>query len=201
MSRFQIVLITLALLSTASCATTHPIPVSEIVNYSTFQPAVKKLISDATTLSKMNLTYQYGSANPKNKGMDCSGTIYYLLHQSNIKDIPRQSDEQYLWAKKKGKFTSVTSHDMSSRQFSNLKPGDLLFWSGTYNTHRATGISHVMLYLGKNKKGQAIMLGSSDGRQYQHKKMWGVSVFDFYMPSANSKSKFIGYGCIPSLTC
>jgi hypothetical protein len=45
------------------------------------------------------------------------------------------------------------------------------------------------------------MFGSSNGRTYQGKKMWGVSVFDFQLPDPKEKHKFIGYGCIPKLTC
>lgn len=58
-----------------------------------------------------------------------------------------------------------------------------------------------MIYLGKNKKGERLMFGSSNGRTYQGKKMWGVSVFDFTLPKKGKVEKFIGYGCIPRLNC
>ncbi len=89
----------------------------------------------------------------------------------------------------------------NSPEFSKLKPGDLLFWSGTYIIHRDQPITHVMLYLGKNKKGERLMFGASDGRTYQGKKMWGVSVFDFKLPDGKGPQRFVGYGCIPDLTC
>ena len=182
-------------------AITQPIPISQLADFSTAPPVVKDLILLATQLSKMNLTYLYGSADPKNKGMDCSGTIYYLLSQKTHSDIPRSSDELFNWVEKSGKLYKVTANDFNSSEFSNLKPGDLLFWSGTYVTHRASSITHVMLYLGKNKAGERLMFGSSDGRTYQGKKMWGVSVFDFNLPDGKGSPRFVGYGCIPSLTC
>jgi len=46
-----------------------------------------------------------------------------------------------------------------------------------------------------------LMFGASDGRYYNGKKMWGVSVFDFELPKPNSAAKFIGYSCVPQLTC
>jgi hypothetical protein len=180
-----------------STAITQPIPINEIVGYSTYPVIVKTLISNALKLSQMNLTYMYGSADPKNKGMDCSGTIYYLLTESKLPDVPRDADELFNWVKNDGKLYLVSNNDVNSLKF--LKPGDLLFWSGTYATTHS--ISHVMLYLGKNKKGEQLMFGSSDGRTYQGKKMWGVSVFDFKLPDAKEKKKFVGYGCIPKLTC
>lgn len=58
-----------------------------------------------------------------------------------------------------------------------------------------------MIYLGKNSKHEPLMFGSSDGRTYQNHKMWGVSVFDFKLPENGDTAKFIGYSCIPNLTC
>ena len=184
-----------------SVAITQPIPISQLTEYPTYPPVVKALILKALRLSQMNLTYLYDSADPKNKGMDCSGTIYYLLNQQNVHEVPRQSDELFNWVETNGKLYRVTSNDFNSIQFSKMKPGDLLFWSGTYVTHRSSLITHVMLYLGKNKAGERIMFGSSDGRTYEGKKMRGVSVFDFTLPNHKGLAKFVGYSCIPNLTC
>jgi len=183
-------------------AVTAPIPVTELIDYSTYSENVKNLISIATSLSEKKLTYLYGSSDPKNNGMDCSGTIYYLLKTAHVEDVPRSAEEMFSWAKEKGKLYPVTEQEFNSVQFSHLKPGDLLFWTGTYAaTPSESGVTHVMIYLGKNKNKQPLMFGSSDGRTYQGKKMWGVSVFDFQLPNDNSKAKFVGYSCIPKLTC
>jgi hypothetical protein len=182
-------------------AITKPIPVSQLTGFSTYPPRVQKLIAQAKYLSDMKITYLYGSANPKNKGMDCSGTIYYLLSQMNLSDVPRASHTMYTWVKQKGKFHSVNSRNFNSRQFAKMKPGDLLFWSGTYAVNRYPPITHVMLYLGKNKRGEPLMFGASDGRTYQWKRMRGVSVFDFQLPDGRGPQKFEGYSCIPDLTC
>ena len=89
---------------------------------------------------------------------------------------------------------------LTDASLAGLKPGDLLFWTGTYDTGaRTLPISHVMLYLGKTKAGRPVMFGASDGRPYQGKRQNGVSVFDFRIPAATSKSKFAGYGPIPGL--
>jgi cell wall-associated NlpC family hydrolase len=159
------------------------------------------MIAKAHSLTQRNLTYHYNSADPKNGGMDCSGTIYFLLKDMGINDVPRDSYGMYQWALTKGKFHKVHGNSFASADFSALKPGDLLFWSGTYFVKRNPPISHVMIYLGKNKQNEPLMFGASDGRTYLNKKMWGVSVFDFKLPNENSKSKFVGYSCIPSLSC
>lgn len=194
-------------LATTSCAskkiTSSPssIPTANLQGFTTYPNDVQILISRAMELAKQKLTYQYGSANPKNGGMDCSGTIYYLLQSYNQKDVPRQSDQIYDWVKKRGKFYPVKSKTFDSKEFAHLKPGDLLFWTGTYPVKRKSPISHVMLYLGKNKQGKPLMFGASNGRTYKNKQIWGVSVFDFKLPPAKSKSRFIGYSCIPDINC
>ena len=171
-------------------AITKPIPVSDLVGYLYYPSSVKDLISTASTLSKQNLTYMYGSADPKNHGMDCSGTIYYLLSSNGVKDIPRSANDMYQWVEKNKTLHHVHAYHFDSAEFSKLKPGDLLFWSGTYKTNKENSISHVMLYLGQNSHHEPLMFGSSDGRTYQNQKMWGVSVFDFTLPATGDNVKF-----------
>jgi len=182
-------------------AITTPIPINQIKDYDNYSAPLKNLIHEAWLLSTQHLTYEFGSANPNNKGMDCSGTIYYLLNKLNVPHVPRDSKGLYEWVKNFGHFYPVKIQNFASPEFNALRPGDLLFWSGTYNNGNVQAISHVMLYLGKTLDGKPLMFGSSDGRSYCGKKMWGVSVFDFQLPHGNSNAKFLGYSCIPSLTC
>lgn len=182
-------------------ATPQSIPVSSIKNFDSNPSIVKELIITALSLTTKKLTYLYGSANPKMGGMDCSGTIYYLLNSLGVKKVPRQSDQQYDWVSQQGHLYKVNTTDLNSSQFNNLKPGDLLFWSGTYAIKRTSPVTHVMLYVGKNQQGHPIMFGASNGRSYNGRSIWGVSIFDFTLPDANSPSHFLGYGCIPTLTC
>ena len=173
------------------------------------QPArIQDLIVKALDLTKLDLTYTYGSSDPAQGGMDCSGTIYHLLNANGFKNVPRDSSGQYAWVRKEGRFFSVVSRRADSFEFSDLKPGDLMFWTGTYQTGRDIPISHVMLYLGVEKKRkQRVMFGSSDGRSYDGVQRWGVSVFDFKMPRveegdaapAKPGPVFVGYGRIPGL--
>lgn len=182
-------------------AVTQPISITQLQGFDENPEIIQKLITQAQQLTQLNLTYLFGSADPSRHGMDCSGTVYYLLKHSDVNDIPRSAHDIYLWAKQKGKFYSVSSNDFQSPEFSQLKPGDLLFWSGTYPTNHSDYVTHVMIYLGKNIQNQPLMFGSSDGRVYNGHRMWGVSVFDFNLPKPGASSHFIGYSCIPGLTC
>lgn len=186
--------------STIPPAITEPIPINELKDFDTYSPVVKNLITKANELTHKHLTYLYGSADPNNMGMDCSGTIYYLLKSLGVKDVPRQSDQIYSWAEKNGKLIKVKSQEFNSPELSQLKPGDLLFWTGTYAVKRDIPITHVMIYLGLNAENKPLMFGASDGRTYQNKKMWGVSVFDFRLSNGRG-GNFVGYSCIPTLTC
>lgn len=175
---------------------THALP-----QFNNNSEPVKKILIAALSLAEKNLGYFYGSADPSKGGMDCSGTIYYLLRQAGIKEPPRSSDLIHQWVLKKGNFFAVNAHQFSSPEFAHLRPGDLLFWSGTYEIKRASPVTHVMIYLGTNKEGKPLMIGASNGRTYQGKKIYGVSVFDFLLPNKLSKSKFLGYSCIPQISC
>lgn len=176
----------------------------DLVEFDQQPPRVRRLIESALALTKLNLTYTYGSADPARGGMDCSGTIYHTLRGEGFADVPRDSPGQYVWVRKAGGFEAVISTSAESFEFDALRPGDLMFWSGTYSVQREIPITHVMLYLGREKKTkQRVMFGASDGRSYKGVQRWGVSVFDFKMPKADtSKDRapvFLGYGPIPGL--
>lgn len=186
-------------------ATLLPEAISGFENY---PPKVQRLLTSALELTTRNLDYEYGSADPANGGMDCSGFVYFVLKQNGIDDVPRDSSEQYIWLRRTGKFEPVVSQKEDSFEFDNLKPGDLLFWTGTYSIERDPPITHAMIYLGREKKtGMRVMVGASDGRTYQSQQRFGVSVFDFKMPRADkgeiengkTRPRFVGYAHIPGL--
>lgn len=140
--------------------------------------------------------------------MDCSGFVYFVLKQNGVEGVPRDSSEQYVWLRRAGKFEPVVSQKEDSFEFDNLKPGDLLFWTGTYSIQRDPPITHAMIYLGREKKtGMRVMVGASDGRTYQSQQRFGVSVFDFKMPRTDkgevedgkTHPRFVGYAHIPGL--
>jgi len=178
----------------------------QIEDYDTYSPKVREVLDAGLALTKQNLGYTYGSADPKNGGMDCSGFVYYVLKQNGFPDAPRDSSQQYVWVRKAGDFNTVVSRKEDSFELDALKPGDLLFWRGTYNIDRDPPITHTMIYLGREKRTQKrVMVGSSDGRTYDGKQRWGVSVFDFKLPpppksgDAKISPVFVGYGRIPGL--
>ena len=173
-----------------------------LAGFEHYAPQLQQLIRDALALTKLNLTYTFGASNPKQGGMDCSGTIWYLLNSAGLKGVPRQSNEMAGWVQSNTLLhRTPTADSLKHPEFSALQPGDLLFWSGTYETApRKIPVTHVMLYLGKLKKsGRAVVFGASDGRVYQGERRTGVSVFDFSLPSAGGTSSFYGYGLIPGV--
>jgi peptidoglycan DL-endopeptidase CwlO len=178
----------------------------EISGYDSYPSKVRQILDAGLELTKQNLGYTYGSSDPANGGMDCSGFIYYLLTENGFKDVPRDSSEQYVWVRKAGNFNAVLSRHEDTFELDALKPGDLLFWRGTYNIDRDPPITHTMIYLGREKRTKKrVMIGSSDGRTYDGKQRWGVSVFDFKMPPPSNSGDakispvFVGYGRIPGL--
>jgi cell wall-associated NlpC family hydrolase len=173
----------------------------EIAGFESYDPKLQELIRESLALTTQNLRYQFGSSDPKAGGMDCSGTMFRVLTESGIKDVPRQSDEICRWVMRRTVlYRTEKVSSLKDAAFSALKPGDLLFWTGTYDvtSARELPISHVMLYLGKRKKdGKPVVFGASDGRTYENQRRNGVSVFDFSLPKQGNKSEFFGYGPVP----
>jgi cell wall-associated NlpC family hydrolase len=189
---------------TARVATLNP---AEIAEFDSASPAVRQLLESGLRLTQKNLTYTYGSADPLAGGMDCSGAVYYLLGHAGLVEVPRDAAGMYEWVWKSGHFHAVISTNPKTFELAELKPGDLLFWAGTYHIDRDPPITHVMIYLGTSKvTGRRVMVGSSNGRTYNGIPQNGVSVFDFKLPGANGSrvsneggSRFVGYGPVPGL--
>lgn len=172
----------------------------ELREYAELSGVRKKLVDEALALAarKTWLKYKFGGADPEKGGLDCSGSVYFILREIGY-EVPRTSAGQFTWVKGEDALheipKSVTSLD--SNVFDDLTPGDLLFWSGTYvpRDGRKIPVSHVQIFLGHEKKdGKPVMIGASDGRSYRGQKRNGYGVFDFRLPRAGSKARFLGYG-------
>jgi hypothetical protein len=183
---------------------------ADIAGFEEYPPRVRLLLEICLSLTKQNLGYKFGSSDPATGAMDCSGTVYHVLRAAGITDVPRTSSGQYVWVRKAGTFKAVISQKLASFELDAMRPGDLLFWTGTYSTDQEPPVSHTMIYLGKRRSdGKQIMFGASDGRTYDGRKIFGVSVFDFKISGAERKpvtgenakrgSNFIGYARIPEL--
>ncbi|MDC0311673.1 C40 family peptidase [bacterium] len=146
----------------------------------------------ANIISKVGLDYKFGGFSPSQGGMDCSGTMQHLIQGMGISSIPRTSHEQYTWVKNNGKLRR-RAWGSSEKAYLNLKPGDLIFWGGTYNS--GSKVSHVMLYLGKAKDGRHYMFGA---RSKKSRGMNGSGV-DVFEMKPGSQGNLVGYGSIPGL--
>jgi len=197
--------------SSANSAPNATLTSDEIAEFGKQPDKVQKLLESALELTRQNLTYIYGSADPANGGMDCSGFVYYVLRENGFNDVPRDASGQYVWVRKAKMFQAVLSTHKDSFELDDLRPGDLLFWTGTYNSQKDPPITHAMIYLGTEKKThKSVMVGSTDGRTYDGKSRWGVSVFDFKAnaqspaaaladPKKQTRAAFVGYARIPGL--
>jgi peptidoglycan DL-endopeptidase CwlO len=177
---------------------------SDIADYDSYPAGVRRVLDLGLSLTNQNLGYKYNSADPANGGMDCSGLIHYLLSQAGIKDVPRDARDQYMWLRKAGSFQPVQAKRNEDAELKGLKPGDLLFWAGSYSFNHDPQITEIMLYLGREKgTNQRLMFGASEGRSYKGQLQAGVRVFDFKpgrsRPKKNSEPgpTFVGYGHIP----
>jgi len=147
-------------------------------------PRIRELLGEAVELTRRDLKYIYGVADPE-RGFDCSGMVFHLLLKMGAPNVPRQANTLYEYLKQKDAFHSARNDS----GLSDLEPGDLLFWTGTYKIDRK--VTHVMIYLGKdNVTGQRWMVGAASPRM-------GIDVFKFNLgESSGLGSKFIGFGKI-----
>lgn len=173
-----------------------------LVEFEELDEKRKALVRAALDLTKKELRYLFGSNSPEKGGMDCSGAVQHTLQTIGLEKVPRSSYTFYQWVEKEdGLVETPGVTTVKDPAFESLRPGDLLFWKGTYETgKRDPPISHVMIYMGTLKQdGRGVVFGASDGRRFRGKRINGVSVFDWKVPSATSTSKFVGFAPIPGL--
>jgi cell wall-associated NlpC family hydrolase len=117
--------------------------------------------------------------------MDCSNTTRYLYRVTAGIELPRTASDQYYYLHLQGKAWDVpqTASGFADTEFlrQNLKPGDLLFWENTYRPERQPPITHVMVYLGTNQRGEWLMAGSQCSRGGEHnRRNGGPDVYVFH---------------------
>ncbi|MFM2197110.1 MAG: hypothetical protein RLZZ505_542 [Verrucomicrobiota bacterium] len=149
------------------------------------------------------MPYKYGGNGAVDGGFDCSGAVYHVLRKAGLKP-PRTSADQFLWVREKSKLHPVplAARDITHEAFTALQPGDLLFWTGTYEPDdaRVVKITHVATFLGYEKiDGRPVMINATDGRSYRGVKVNGYGVCDFQVPKEGSKSRLVGYGAPPGV--
>jgi cell wall-associated NlpC family hydrolase len=160
----------------------------------TGERSVQELRRRAEFLAGKGLTYKFGGDHPSEGGMDCSGTMQFLLKSMGYPDIPRTSYNQYNWLKEKGTLKNVGFFHSSDRAISKFRPGDLIFWGGTYNSGHK--VSHVMIYMGKNRSGKHYIFGAR-GKKVKGLNGSGVDIFEYNPRSTGGR--LIGYGRLPGL--
>lgn len=112
-------------------------------------PASHPAVELARTL--LGIPYRWAGADPA-KGFDCSGLVYYVFNQLQVR-IPRMQRDLFKSAEQVGR--------------SDLQPGDLLF----FNTFAR--LSHVGIYIGEGRfihaprRGHNVSIESLDSKYYQ----------------------------------
>ncbi|MEM6883923.1 MAG: NlpC/P60 family protein [Verrucomicrobiota bacterium] len=140
--------------------------------------------------------------------MDCSNTVRYIAKDALGLELSRVASGQYWELDQAGKITQAPWRDGrvdTEKLLDQMASGDLIFWEWTYDIKRSPPITHVMIYLGRDKNGIARMAGSSSGKN------GGVGVYRFD-PNANMggvrgmfggykrKAKFVGFGRLFEMT-
>ncbi|MDO4269730.1 MAG: NlpC/P60 family protein [Eubacteriales bacterium] len=94
-------------------------------------PAFAALITEAEKY--LGYPYVWGGSSPSTS-FDCSGFVCWVYSNSGVHSLPRTTANGIL-----SQCARVSPQD--------AKPGDLIFFQGTYNT---SGASHVGIYVGNN---------------------------------------------------
>ena len=97
--------------------------------YGYVDPASIPARAVALARSRIGAPYVWGAAGPD--AFDCSGLVFWVYSQLGVQ-VPRTAQPQFEWA--------------LPIEPSQLQPGDLVFWQGTYPTSDA--VSHVGMYTG-----------------------------------------------------
>ncbi|MDF1824167.1 MAG: NlpC/P60 family protein [Verrucomicrobiales bacterium] len=166
----------------------NPKPSTEMMQF------ISVVRARAEKISRFGLTYKFGGDHPTEGGMDCSGTMQFMLSDLGFDDMPRTSYQQYDWLKKNRTLIPSKSIPDKMGGRKGIKPGDLIFWGGTYNSGHK--VSHVMIYLGQNDDGKHYMFGA---RGKKKKGLFGNGVDIFELSSGYQKS-LVGFGTLPGVS-
>ena len=147
-----------------------------------------RFLQQAHALADQGLSYDESWRPPGESSswaMDCSNTSRYLYKATAGIQLPRTASDQYYYLHLQNKAWDISPDTSAVAECTmlreSLKPGDLLFWENTYRPERQPPITHVMVYLGLNEKGQWIMAGSQTSRGGEHNRHNGgpdIYVFD-----------------------
>jgi cell wall-associated NlpC family hydrolase len=181
------------------------ISVTDLKEFEALPDDRKKLIEGAIGVARDSpwLPYLFGGTSPEDGGFDCSGAMYFVLRKAGL-EPPRTSAAQYGWLKDSGRLREISpgAADLDDPSLAKLRPGDLLFWGGTYlpTDGRTVNITHIALFLGHEKKdGRAVMINATDGRSYRGKQANGYGVYDFRLPRKGGRAVFMGFGTPPGI--
>ena len=157
----------------------------------------QKLIETCRWLSKQDLAYGQSwqpPGHPHVITMDCSNTVRYIVWKVFGLNLPRTASDQYVFFRKHGKVREVPLQADGKidpqKLVSDLRSGDLLFWEWTYDVPRDPPISHVMIYLGRKRDGQAMVAGSSQRMDGERGGGVDIYTFDPNAPSGNARNFF-----------
>lgn len=158
-----------------------------------------RLVAECQRLAGMGLRYQFGSGHPASGGLDCSGTVQYVMSRQGMSGMPRTASAQFVHLQEQGTLTLVPPGATAHWILSRARPGDLLFWRGTYATGRWPDVSHVMIYLGIDRRdGRPMMFGAST-RTGKGINGHGVDIYGFKPVKPGGKGQLIGFGSVPGL--
>jgi len=136
------------------------------------QPSAAQLESTARWLQDQGIAYA-GSWLPPGEtkpwSMDCSNAVRWLHRTHRGEALPRTGSAQFEHFRRLGRFQRAKPD--AARLARVLRPGDLLFWEHTYRPVRRPPVTHVMMYLGRDREGRLWMAGSQGSR--------GVGIHEF----------------------
>lgn len=115
----------------------------------------------ATAQSLIGIPYQWGGNSPAT-GFDCSGFVQYVFAQNGI-SLPRESHDQATV----GTFVPA----------SQLRKGDLVFFTGTYSNNWPNGVTHVGIYMGNGDMIESSSAHNGIGVIVVHN-FWANSFYD-----------------------
>ncbi len=145
----------------------------------------------ANVVARQGFKYAFGRSHPAYGGLDSSGAVQFLLHESGVDGVPRTTAGQASWLRVNNMLVEFNQRPTVEELNASLAPGSLVFWGDIFSRR----LTHVMIYLGYDVRRQKHLVYGTRGGNEIGINGHEVDIFTLQL----DRERIIATGAVPGL--